>query len=55
MNDVVKTKQITPESAGWVRASKYDTPTSIVYERPDGTLQAFVRGKRAMLTVLIDE
>jgi hypothetical protein len=36
----------SPESFGWQRRSDLDTPATIVYEAPDGTLKAFKRDRK---------
>lgn len=41
----------TPESFGWVRVPSRDTPGSICYERPDGSLQMWERGRKPVVVV----
>ena len=50
--EVTETERGSPESFGYQRAPQYDTQTTICYERPDGQLMAFERGKTAVLVRL---
>ena len=39
----------TPESFGWQRKPEYDTQTGLAYEKPDGKLYMFPKGKKPEL------